>query len=155
VTTIHVGRNSQITQSLYAMAKWNKREKLMTARGRWAIGGSAMVVVIVAAAFLGTTRNRNSVQARGYLLKALSRLLRLPPPKGRGSFGNHAGRRCCRWRPKGRLRERRSVCKKRTLLGEIACDELQAILQTAIAEADVARQTRTRILRGARDEEKK
>ena len=45
--------------------------------------------------------------------------------------------------------------KRGTLLGEIACDELQAILQTAIAEADVARQTRTRILRGARDEEKK
>jgi len=32
---------------------------------------------------------------------------------------------------------------------------LRATLQTAIAEADVARQTRTRILRGARDEEKK
>jgi multidrug resistance efflux pump len=45
--------------------------------------------------------------------------------------------------------------KRGTLLGEIACDELQATLQTAIAEADVARQTRTRILRGARDEEKK
>jgi multidrug resistance efflux pump len=32
---------------------------------------------------------------------------------------------------------------------------LQAGLQTAVAEADGARQTRTRILRGARDEEKK
>jgi len=32
---------------------------------------------------------------------------------------------------------------------------LQAILQTAIAEADGARQTRTRLLRGARDEEKR
>jgi len=32
---------------------------------------------------------------------------------------------------------------------------LQAGLQTAIAEADGSRQTRTRILRGARDEEKK
>jgi len=42
-----------------------------------------------------------------------------------------------------------------TLLAEIACDELQASLQTAIAESDGARQTRTRILRGARDEEKK
>src|SRR5467141_302093 len=45
--------------------------------------------------------------------------------------------------------------KRGTLLGEIGCDELQASLQTAIAEADGARQTRTRILRGARDEEKK
>jgi multidrug resistance efflux pump len=47
------------------------------------------------------------------------------------------------------------LVKRGTLLGEIACDELQASLQTAIAEADSARQTRTRILRGARDEEKK
>jgi len=45
--------------------------------------------------------------------------------------------------------------KRGTVLGEIACEELQASLQTAIAEADGARQTRTRILRGARDEEKK
>jgi HlyD family secretion protein len=45
--------------------------------------------------------------------------------------------------------------KRGTLLGEIGCDDLQASLQTAIAEADGARQTRIRILRGARDEEKK
>src|ERR1700730_19104811 len=40
-------------------------EKLMTARSRWGIGVSAIVLVIVVAAFLGTTRSRNSVQARG------------------------------------------------------------------------------------------
>jgi HlyD family secretion protein len=45
--------------------------------------------------------------------------------------------------------------KRGTLLGEIGCDDLQASLQTATAEADGARQARTRILRGARDEEKK
>jgi len=45
--------------------------------------------------------------------------------------------------------------KRGTLLGEIGCDDLQANLQTATAEADSARQARTRILRGARDEEKK
>jgi multidrug resistance efflux pump len=45
--------------------------------------------------------------------------------------------------------------RRGTLLGEIACDDLQASLQTATAEADGARQTRTRLLRGARDEEKK
>jgi multidrug resistance efflux pump len=45
--------------------------------------------------------------------------------------------------------------KHGTLLGEIACDELQASLQTAMAEADSARQARIRLLRGARDEEKK
>jgi len=45
--------------------------------------------------------------------------------------------------------------RRGTLLGEIGCDDLQASLQTATAEADGARQARTRILRGARDEEKK
>ena len=37
----------------------------MTARSRWAIGVSAIAVVIIGVAFLGTTRDRNSVQARG------------------------------------------------------------------------------------------
>jgi len=45
--------------------------------------------------------------------------------------------------------------KKGTLLGEIGCDDLQAGLQTATAETESARQARTRLLRGARDEEKK
>jgi multidrug resistance efflux pump len=45
--------------------------------------------------------------------------------------------------------------KQGTVLGEIACDDLQPVLQTAMAEADSARQARARLLRGARDEEKK
>jgi multidrug resistance efflux pump len=45
--------------------------------------------------------------------------------------------------------------KQGTVLGEIACDDLQPALQTALAEADSARQSRARLLRGARDEEKK
>lgn len=45
--------------------------------------------------------------------------------------------------------------KKGTLLGQIACDDLNAMLQTSLAEADAARQARTRLLRGARDEEKR
>jgi HlyD family secretion protein len=44
---------------------------------------------------------------------------------------------------------------KGTLMGEIACDDLNAMLQTAFAEAEGARQARTRLLRGARDEEKR
>ena len=45
--------------------------------------------------------------------------------------------------------------RKGTLLGQIACDDLSAMLQTSLAEADAARQARTRLLRGARDEEKR
>ena len=47
------------------------------------------------------------------------------------------------------------VLKKGTLLGEIACDDLNAALETAVAEAEAARQARMRLLRGTRDEEKK
>ena len=42
-----------------------------------------------------------------------------------------------------------------TLLGEIDCDDLKAALDTAVADADAARQSRIRLLRGARDEEKR
>jgi multidrug resistance efflux pump len=45
--------------------------------------------------------------------------------------------------------------KKGTLMGEIACDDLQAALKTSLAEADAARQARVRLLRGTRDEEKR
>ena len=44
---------------------------------------------------------------------------------------------------------------KGMLMGEIACDDLNAMLQTALAEAEGSRQARTRLLRGARDEEKR
>jgi len=44
---------------------------------------------------------------------------------------------------------------KGTLMGEIACADLNAMLQTAFAEAEGARQARARLLRGARDEEKR
>jgi HlyD family secretion protein len=44
---------------------------------------------------------------------------------------------------------------KGALLGEIACDDLTADLQTAVAEADMARDSRARLLRGARYDERK
>ena len=44
--------------------------------------------------------------------------------------------------------------KNGTLLGEIACDDLNAALQAVLAEADAARQARVRLLRGARYEER-
>src|SRR5260370_2704559 len=48
--------------------RWPNRtrgEKLMTARNRWVIGVSAIVLVIAVVAFLGTMRSRNSLQAHG------------------------------------------------------------------------------------------
>ncbi|MDQ1389463.1 MAG: HlyD family secretion protein [Acidobacteriaceae bacterium] len=128
----------------------------MTARSRWSIGGSAMVVVIVAAAFLGTTRNRNSVQARGIPSESATAIVSFASP-GRvegGSETTQVGAAADGVLKAVYVKEDQFV-KRGTLLGEIACDDLQASLQTATAEAEVARQTRTRMLRGARDEEKK
>ncbi len=128
----------------------------MTARSRWGIGGCAMVLVIVAVAFLGTTRNRNLVQARGIPSESATATVAFASP-GRvegASETTQVGAAADGVLKAVYVKEDQFV-KRGTLLGEIACDELQATLQTAIAEADVARQTRTRILRGARDEEKK
>lgn len=47
------------------------------------------------------------------------------------------------------------VVTKGTLLGEIDCDDVRAAFNTALADAEGARQLRIRLLRGARDEERK
>ena len=128
----------------------------MTARSTWVIGGSAIVLVIVAVAFLGTARNRNAVQARGTPSGSAAVIVAFASP-GRvegASETTQVGAAADGVLKAVYVKEGQLV-KRGTLLGEIACDELQASLQTAIAEADGARQTRTRILRGARDEEKK
>ena len=128
----------------------------MTARSRWGIGGSAIVLVIVAVAFLGTIRNRNSVQARGIPSESATATVAFASP-GRvegASETTQVGAAADGILKAVYVKEGQFV-KRGTLLGEIGCDDLQASLQTAIAEADGARQTRTRILRGARDEEKK
>jgi len=128
----------------------------MTARSRWGIGGSAIVLVTVAVAFLGSTRNRNSVQALGISSNNTTGAVSFASP-GRvegASETTQVGAAADGILKAVYVKEGQYV-KRGTLLGEIACDELQAGLQTTVAEADGARQTRTRILRGARDEEKK
>src|SRR6202795_3286652 len=139
--------------------RWSRKKrgkKPGTARGRWAIGVSAIVSVIVGVAFLGTTRNRNSVQARGIPTGSGAATVTFASP-GRvegASETTQIGAAADGVLKAVYVKEGQFV-KRGTLLGEIGCDDLQASLQTAIAEADGARQARTRILRGARDEEKK
>src|SRR6266853_5949344 len=128
----------------------------MTARRRWIFGGSAAVLVAIAAALFGTSRNRNSVEAHGTSANDPSAAVVFASP-GRvegASETTQVGAAADGILKAVYVKEGQFV-KRGTLLGEIACDELQAGLQTAVAEADGARQTRTRILRGARDEEKK
>lgn len=128
----------------------------MTARSRWVIGGSVIVLVVVSIALLGTSRNRNSVQARGIPSKGATATVAFASP-GRvegASETTQVGAAADGILKAVYVKEGQFV-KKGTLLGEIACDDLQPSLQTSIAEADGARQARTRLLRGARDEEKK
>src|SRR6266566_3372661 len=139
--------------------RWPSRtsgEQSMTARSRWGIGGSAIFLVIVAVAFLGSTRSRNSVQALGIPSDSATATVAFASP-GRvegASETTQVGAAADGILKAVYVKEDQFV-KRGTLLGEIACDDLQASLQTAMAEADGARQTRTRLLRGARDEEKK
>src|SRR5213078_1328626 len=128
----------------------------MTARSRWVIGGSAIFLVILIVAFLGSTRNKSSVQARGIPSDAAGATVAFASP-GRvegASETTQVGAAADGILKAVYVKEDQFV-RRGTLLGEIACDDLQASLQTAMAEADGARQTRTRLLRGARDEEKK
>jgi len=128
----------------------------MTARSRWGIGGSAIVLFILAVAFLGTTRNRNSVQARGIPSDSATATVAFASPgRVEGASETTQVGAAADGILKAVYAKEGQFVKRGALLGEIACDELQAGLQTAVAEADGARQSRTRILRGARDEEKK
>jgi len=128
----------------------------MTAHSRWGIGVSAIVLVIVVVAFLGTTRNRNSVQARGIGSdSAAAGVVFASPGRVEGASETTQVGAAADGILKAVYVKEGQFVKRGTLLGEIGCDDLQASLQTATAEADGARQARTRILRGTRDEEKK
>src|SRR5213079_2824265 len=128
----------------------------MTARKRWAFGGSVVFLVIIVIVFLGSTRNRNSVQARGIPSDSTGATVAFASP-GRvegASETTQVGAAADGVLKAVYVKEGQFV-KRGTLLGEIACDELQASLQTALAEADAARQAKARLMRGAREEERK
>jgi HlyD family secretion protein len=128
----------------------------MNARRRWVLGSLAVLLVTASVVFFGTSRNRNSVQAHGTSANDTSRAVVFASP-GRvegASETTQVGAAADGILKSVFVKEGQFV-KRGTLLGEIACDDLQPALQTAMAEADSARQARARLLRGARDEEKK
>src|SRR5258708_19811311 len=128
----------------------------MAARGRWIVGGSVALVVAIAAALFGTSRNRNSVEAHGTSASDPSAAIVFASP-GRvegASETTQVGAAADGVLKSVYVKEGQFV-KRGTLLGEIACDDLQPALQTSMAEPNSARQTRASLLRGARDEEKK
>ena len=130
--------------------------KELQAYSRWGIGGLALVLVIAGAAFFATSKNNNSVEAHGGASDNSSAAVTFAAP-GRvegASETTQVGAAADGILKVVFVKEGQFV-KKGTPLGEIGCDELQASLQTALAEADGARQAKARLLHGARDEEKK
>jgi len=128
----------------------------MMNRRRLALGGLALVLVTASVVFFGTSRTRNSVQAHGASANVPTGAVVFASP-GRvegASETTQVGAAADGILKAVYVKEGQFV-KRGTLLGEIACDDLQPALQTARAEADSARQARARLLRGARDEEKK
>src|SRR4029077_2354368 len=125
----------------------------MTARNRWAIGGSAIFFVMVAVAFLGSTRNRDAVQAHGISSDGGNATVAFASPgRVEGASETTQVGAAADGILKAVYVKEDQIVRRGTMLREIAFDDLQASLQTAMAEADGARQMRTRLLRGARDE---
>lgn len=127
----------------------------MTVQRRWILGGSTALLVIAGVALLGTSRNRNSVQARGTPNNPPGSVVFASPGRVEGASETTEVGAAADGVLKAVFVKEGQFVKRGTLLGEIACDDLQPVLQTAMAEADSARQARARLLRGARDEEKK
>jgi HlyD family secretion protein len=126
----------------------------VTAQRRWLLG-AAVLAVIAAAALFGTSRNRNSVQAHVIPDNSVGGIVFASPGRVEGASETTQVGAATDGILKAVYVTEGQFVQRGTLLGEIACDDLQPALQTAVAEADSARQARARLLRGARDEEKK
>src|SRR5438045_9762603 len=119
----------------------------MTARRRWILGGVAALLVIVGVALFGTSRSRNSVQARGTATNTVEAVAFASPGRVEGASETTQVGAAADGILKAVYVKEDQFVRRGTVLGEIACDDLQANLQTAMAEADGARQARTRLLR--------
>jgi HlyD family secretion protein len=128
----------------------------MKAYRRWGLSALGILLAIAGVAFVWNSRNRNSVEAHGVPGNAaFATVVFASPGRVEGASETTQVGAAADGILKAVYAKEGQVVKKGTLLGEIACDDLQAGLQTALAEAESARQIRARLLHGARDEEKK
>src|SRR6266699_2521753 len=124
--------------------------KAWKAYRRWTIAGLAILLVIAVVAFLGTSRNRNSVEAHGTSSdNSPAPIIFASPGRVEGASETTQVGAAADGILKG------VYVKEGTLLGDIACDDLRGSLQTVLAQTDGAREAKARLLHGARDEEKK
>jgi HlyD family secretion protein len=127
----------------------------MTARSRWGLSSLAILLAAAGVAFFETSRDRNSVQARGTPSIPAASVVFASPGRVEGVSETTQVAAAADGILKVVYVEEGQSVKSGTLLGEIGCDDLKSSLQTAIAEAEGVRQARVRLLRGTRDEEKK
>jgi len=127
----------------------------LSARSKLGSGVLAIVLVIASAAFIWSSRDKKTVQAHQTPSKNDAEVVFASPGRVEGrSDTTQVGAAADGVLKAIFVREHQFVTKG-TLMGEIACDDLNAMSQTALAEADGTRQARIRLLRGARDEEKR
>ena len=125
------------------------------AKRRWLIAAAGALIVIGGVIF-GAFRNRGAVQAHGnFPAGADAAIVFASPGRVEGASETSQVGAAADGVLKTVYVKEGDFVKRGTLLGQIGCDDLQPALQTAMAEADAARQTRARLLRGAREEEKK
>jgi len=130
-------------------------QAFMSPRRRLLLGGSSILLVIIVVIFFAMSRSRNSVQARGSSGEVSGVVAFASPGRVEGASETTQVGAAADGILKAVYVKEGQFVKRGTLLGEIACDDLQPALQTATAEADGARQARARLVRGARDEEKR
>lgn len=137
------------------LATW-KTLKASKLYSRWGIGGLAILLIIAGVALFGTSRNRGSVEAHGTPSDNSTAAVGFAAPgRVEGASETTQVGAAADGILKGVFVKEGQLVRKGTLLGEIGCDDLKASLETALAEADGARQSKARLLHGARDEERK
>src|SRR5258708_8294991 len=114
-----------------------------------------MVLVIASAAFFESSRDRKTVQDHQTPSDNGARVVFASTGRVEGLSDTTQVGAAADGVLKAIYVKEHQLVTKGTLMGEIACDDLNAMLQTALAEADGTRQARIRLLRGARDEEKR
>jgi HlyD family secretion protein len=124
------------------------------AKRRWLIAAAGALIIIGGVIF-GAFRNRGAVQAHGNFAASADAIVFASPGRVEGASETSQVGAAADGILKAVFVKEGDFVKRGTLLGQIGCDDLQPALQTAMAEADAARQTRARLLRGAREEEKK
>lgn len=127
----------------------------MSARSKLGSGVLAFVLVITSVAFIWNSRDRKAVQAHQTPSNNVAEVVFASSGRVEGLTDTTQVGAAADGVLKAIYVKEDQFVTKGTLMAEIACDDLAAMLQTALAESDATRQVRIRLLRGTRAEEKR